>query len=865
MIHHSHLTPHKPQGGLWSIRDNKRINLPPLSVSVYSSILASISRTTLTQKFVNASASAYDSVRYTFPLYDGVSVISFKCKIGSREITGRVKERNQARKEYDEAVSDGRHAALMEELESAADAYTVSVGNVPAGAEVEITLVYVGELPHDAQVNGLRFAIPTHIMPRYGICDAAASFVQPQGSFTVTVDVQAAPGTWVKSVSSPSHPVQVSIGSVSTETLEESQAPSSHKASAKLGLQSASLEKDFVLHVVASSLAEPCAVFARHPTLAGESALMATLVPRFSAPADEAKHEIVFVCDRSGSMSGNSIIGLKNALLVFLKSLPLGCSFNVCSFGSQYSLLWPESRAFTPESFKEAAAAVEKFEANMGGTEMYQPVEAVLTNRNSGSQLEVIVFTDGGIWQQTELFKLVADSVDKSDGAVRVFSLGIGGGVSTALVEGLARAGNGFAQFVGDDEEMDRKVVRMLKGALSQHMRNVQLEVKWKEEDEGFELVDMVDQSLVLDVDEKGSKDPVDLKDGKDKPLYDANAGDSLSKDPVSTGTASVPETLPSLPVPKIIQVPSVLPSLFSFNRTTAYLLFSGATASRIPESVTVRMQTTGGSFSQSIPVTVLEHADDTVHQLAARKATKDLEDGRGWVAHARDSSGALIHDTFSSCFDSITKRECLRLALKYQIAGRYTSFVAVASDGKEVEQEEVEDYDVVSRSRFGRPNQIVLPRARAAPGIRLGGQARMAVARCSAMGQEVRMMSTSRNTTQPAQCAPMSGARMMAVPVAVLADREAGKPREEAARNAKEAAPLDKLRQVIKLGEIDGSWRGSRLLSELLDRRVAADASAEEATAGVLQWLETEMGEFRDVWETLAEKTRTWLSLFVA
>jgi hypothetical protein len=40
--------------------------------------------------------------------------------------------------------------------------------------------------------------------------------------------------------------------------------------------------------------------------------------------------------------------------------------------------------------------------------------------------------------------------------------LGIGGGVSSALIEGVARAGCGFAQMVTDNEQMDSKVVRMV-------------------------------------------------------------------------------------------------------------------------------------------------------------------------------------------------------------------------------------------------------------------------------------------------------------------------------------------------------------------------------------------------------------------
>ena len=42
-----------------------------------------------------------------------------------------------------------------------------------------------------------------------------------------------------------------------------------------------------------------------------------------------------------------------------------------------------------------------------------------------------------------------------------------GNSVSSALIEGVARAGDGFAQSVGEGETLDGKVIRMLRGALT--------------------------------------------------------------------------------------------------------------------------------------------------------------------------------------------------------------------------------------------------------------------------------------------------------------------------------------------------------------------------------------------------------------
>jgi len=44
----------------------------------------------------------------------------------------------------------------------------------------------------------------------------------------------------------------------------------------------------------------------------------------------------------AGSMNGDRIQAAQAALLVFLKSLPPGCYFNIVGFGSTFALLFPE-------------------------------------------------------------------------------------------------------------------------------------------------------------------------------------------------------------------------------------------------------------------------------------------------------------------------------------------------------------------------------------------------------------------------------------------------------------------------------------------------------------------------------------------
>ena len=61
---------------------------------------------------------------------------------------------------------------------------------------------------------------------------------------------------------------------------------------------------------------------------------------------------LYFPC--TGSMCGNRIQSAKEALFLFLKSLPADCYFNVISFGSSYSSLF-KLYVFAPYSLRKHA------------------------------------------------------------------------------------------------------------------------------------------------------------------------------------------------------------------------------------------------------------------------------------------------------------------------------------------------------------------------------------------------------------------------------------------------------------------------------------------------------------------------------
>lgn len=53
--------------------------------------------------------------KYVFPLEDGAAVCGFEAFINDKHVVGKVKEKEQARTEYRQAIQAGHGAYLMEE------------------------------------------------------------------------------------------------------------------------------------------------------------------------------------------------------------------------------------------------------------------------------------------------------------------------------------------------------------------------------------------------------------------------------------------------------------------------------------------------------------------------------------------------------------------------------------------------------------------------------------------------------------------------------------------------------------------------------------------------------------------------------
>src|SRR5947209_6216829 len=135
--------------------------LPLTALDVAAHIDGLFAETTLTQTFVNSAGEVLEAT-YIFPLPDRAAVTAFRLEVAGRVVEAELKERAQARREYDQAIQTGHRAAIAEEERPGV--FTLRVGNLPPGETATVKLTLCGPLLYDSGEATFRF--PLVVAPR---------------------------------------------------------------------------------------------------------------------------------------------------------------------------------------------------------------------------------------------------------------------------------------------------------------------------------------------------------------------------------------------------------------------------------------------------------------------------------------------------------------------------------------------------------------------------------------------------------------------------------------------------------------------------------------------------------------------------
>ncbi|MBC7976795.1 MAG: VWA domain-containing protein [Myxococcales bacterium] len=448
-----------------------------------------ISDVVVKQTYRNDGAKTI-SARYVFPASTRAAVYGMKMTIGARVIEAKIKEREAARREYDEAKAAGKTASLLEE--DRPNVFSMRVANILPKDRIEVELRYTELLVPTDGVYELVY--PTVVGPRYASAQVDASAARNQfvatpyqragqaPTYTFGLGVELAAGMTIQTLDSPSHAIQTQWGA--------------NRAGATVGLdasETAGGNRDFVLRyrLAGADLASGLLLHqGKDPAKNENFFLMMVQPPHRPAAELIPAREYVFILDVSGSMIGYPLDVTKRLMRDLLGRMRPVDRFNVELFSGATSLFAEQSVEASPAQIDKAIKFIDAQHGG-GGTELLPALQTAmkLPRPAEGVSRSFVVVTDGYIAEDTAVF----DEIRNHLGEANVFAFGIGTSVNRHFIEGIAKAGQGELFVVLDPQEATVAAAKFRSYIQSPVLTNVKIAF------EGFAAYD-VEPAVLPDV-----------------------------------------------------------------------------------------------------------------------------------------------------------------------------------------------------------------------------------------------------------------------------------------------------------------------------------------------------------------------------
>jgi Ca-activated chloride channel family protein len=387
-----------------------------------------VATTEIDQVFVNDSDVDSLEALYIFPLPEGATFTSFSMFVDGKELTAEVLDADEARAIYESIVRRRLDPALLEYL--GRGLFRARVYPIRAHGEKRIKISYTEFLPYDDGL--LRYLYPLST-------EKFSSKPLETVSVTVTISSPVA----IKSIFSPTHDIQI-------EKTDDFNVKASYDD------ENVTPDRDFVLYYTVSPDDIGLHLMTHRPPQE-DGFYLFTAAPKQDVEESQViKKRVLFVLDRSGSMSGQKIEQAKNGLKFVLSNLNSNDRFNIIDFSSEVRRYREAPLVASGANVAAALAYVTQLSAG-GGTNINDALLAAMAQMAHDSLANMVIFlTDGqptvGVTDNEKIRQNVQAANTHSS---RLFVFGVGYDVNTHLLDNLAYDNHGVSSYVRPEENIE--------------------------------------------------------------------------------------------------------------------------------------------------------------------------------------------------------------------------------------------------------------------------------------------------------------------------------------------------------------------------------------------------------------------------
>jgi Ca-activated chloride channel family protein len=426
---------------------NETTSLPLIATYVDAGISGNIANVAVKQIYVNNGKSPIEAT-YVFPGSTKSAVHLLRFKIEDRIIEAKVKEKQEAKAEYEKAKKEGKTATLMEQHRP--NVFQMNVANIQPGDTIEVLFGY-NELITPVE-GEYKFVYPTSVGPRYVSPDGKPATWEKNPFANVPQEGSNQKGTTL------AHKFDLNLVINGGKTIKEAKCNSHEvnteflsKSTAEVRLKPNERKpgKDFIFsYRLKGKEIEPGLILYENPD--GENFFLYTAhPPKRVNPKKTPPREYIFIADVSGSMNGYPMDVSKGLMEDLFATLNKGDKFNVLLFAGSSDFLSEKSLPATEENMEAALDKISNYDGK-GGTELLTALKKSLAvEKTPGVSRNIVMITDGFVTVEKEAFELIENNM----GEANFFTFGIGSSVNRYLIEGLAHVGNGEPFIVANNSD----------------------------------------------------------------------------------------------------------------------------------------------------------------------------------------------------------------------------------------------------------------------------------------------------------------------------------------------------------------------------------------------------------------------------
>ncbi|MEZ6073296.1 MAG: VIT domain-containing protein [Pirellulales bacterium] len=412
-------------------------------LDVAATIKDQVAQVQVAQEFHNTGSTALE-VSFMFPLpYDG-AIDRLTLMVDGKELPGKLLSADEARSRYEAIVRKNRDPALLEWVGHGM--FQTNVFPVPAGAKRKVTLRYTQLCRADRGVTDFLFPLST-----------ARYTAGPVGSVDVRVTLQS--NVDVKNVYSPSHDVKI-------ERDDPRHVTVTYHAERTVPTTDFRLLYDVGDDTLATRLLSyrPERSGSDGDDNDGDGYFLLLANPPIAERDDgqPLPKTVVFVVDRSGSMSGKKIEQAREALTFVLDNLREGDLFNIVAYDTEVTQFKSELQKYNDETRAEAVGFVRGINAG-GSTNIDGALKLAMGQLTDSSRPNYLIFLTDGLPTagETNESKIVAGATAANQVRARIFSFGVGYDVNSRLLDRLTSTNRGQSEYVQPDDNIEDRVARL--------------------------------------------------------------------------------------------------------------------------------------------------------------------------------------------------------------------------------------------------------------------------------------------------------------------------------------------------------------------------------------------------------------------